>query len=37
MYFRKYALRKPWLDKCLESLVAEDTSKSNIVNGRKHC
>ena len=37
MYFRNYGLRKRWLDKCLESPVYEDPSKSNMVNGPKHC
>ena len=37
MRFGSYGLRKPWLDKILKSLVAEDTSKSNRVNGSKHC
>ena len=26
-----------WLDKCLKSPVLEDPSKSNMVNGPKHC
>ena len=37
MYFRNYGLEKPLLDKCLKSAVSEDVSKSNMVNGPKHC
>ena len=37
MQFRNYESRKPWLYKCIKSLVSEDPSKSNIVNGPKHC
>ena len=37
MYFRKYRLRKKWLDKCLKSRVSEDPSNGNIANGSKHC
>ena len=37
MYFWTYRLRKTWLDKCLKSLVSEDFSASNMVNGAKHC
>ena len=37
MYFRIYGLRKTWLDKCLKSLVSEDPSTSNMVNGSKNC
>ena len=37
MYLGSYGLRKPWLDKCLKSLVSEDLSKSYMVNGSKLC
>ena len=37
MYFRNYGLPKPWLDECLKSLVSDDPTKSNMVNGPKHC
>ena len=37
MQFRNYRLRKPWLDKYLESPVSEDPSKSSMVNEAKHC
>ena len=37
MSFRSYSLRKPWLDKYLKSHASEDPSKSNKVNGLKHC
>ena len=37
MYFQNYGLRKSWLDKCLKMHVSENPSKSNIVNGPKHC
>ena len=37
MYFINYGLPKTWLDQCLKSLVSEYTSKSNMVNGTKHC
>ena len=36
MYFRKYRLRKTWLDKCLKSRVPEDPSTDNMANGPKH-
>ena len=36
MYFRKCQIRKTWLDKCLKSLVSEDSSNGNMVNGPKH-
>ena len=35
MYFWTYGLRKTRLDKCLKSLVSEDPSTSNMVNGPK--
>ena len=35
MFFRNYGLRKMWLDKCLESLVSEDSSRGDIVNDPK--
>ena len=37
MYFRNYGLPKTWLDECLKSLVSDDSTKSNMVNGPKHC
>ena len=37
MYFRKYRLRKTWLDKCLKSRGWENTSTENLANGVKHC
>ena len=37
MYFWTYGLRKTWLDKCLKSLVSEDSSTKNMVNGPNHC
>ena len=37
MYFRNYGLQKPWVDKCRKSPVSEDSSKSNMINGCKHC
>ena len=36
MYFQNYRLRKPWVDKCIKSLIFEGNSKSNMVNGPKH-
>ena len=32
-----YGLRKTWLDNCLKSLVSNDPSTSNMVNGANHC
>ena len=37
MYFRKYRLRKTWLDKSLKSCVSEDPLTENMANGSKHC
>ena len=37
MYFRKYRLRKSWLDQCLKSRVSEDPSIDNMGNWSKHC
>ena len=37
MYFWTYGLRNTWLGKCLKSPVWKDPSKSNTVNGPKHC
>ena len=37
MYLSTYILRKTWLDKCLRSLVSEDSSTSNMINTPKHC
>ena len=36
MCFSIDGLRKIWLYKCLKSLLSEDPSTSNIVNGWKH-
>ena len=36
MYFWTYALQYTWLGKCLKSLVSEDHSTSNMVNGPKN-
>ena len=37
MCFCNDGLGRPWLDKYLKSPVSEDGSKSNMVNGLKHC
>ena len=37
MYFWTYGLRKTWLDECLRSLVPEDLSRNNIINGPQNC
>ena len=37
MSFRKYRLRKTWLDKHLKSRVPEDSYTNNIANGSKIC
>ena len=37
MYFRKYRLRKAWLNKCLKSCALEDPSTKNMANASKHC
>ena len=37
MYFRNHGLRKTWLNKCVKNPVSEDTSASDMVNGKKHC
>ena len=37
MYFRNYGFQKVLLDECLKSRVSEEPSKSNMVNGPKHC
>ena len=37
MYFRTYKLQKTCLEKCLESSVSEDTSKSNSIKEPKRC
>ena len=37
MFLENYRLQKMWLDKCLKSLVLEDPSTSDMVNGPKHC
>ena len=37
MYFRNYGFRKTLLHKCVKSGVSKDPSKSNMVNGPKHC
>ena len=36
MHFRKYKLRKTWLDNCLKSPLSEDHSTSNMLSGPKH-
>ena len=36
MYLRRYAPPKASLDKCLKSLVSDDPSIGNMVNGPKH-
>ena len=35
MHFGNYRLQKTWLHKCLKSLVLEDPSTSNMLNGLK--
>ena len=37
MYFLTDGFSKTWLDKCLKSPLSEDSSRSHIVNGPKHC
>ena len=37
MYFRRYRLRKKWLDKWLISPVLEGPLTGNVVNEPKHC
>ena len=37
MYFPNYGFWKTWLDQSSKSPASEDPSKSNIVNGSKHC
>ena len=37
MYFRKYRLRKIWLDKYLKSRVSDDPYTDNKENGSKQC
>ena len=37
MYFGSCGFQKTFLDKYLKSLVSEDPSTSNMVNGIKHC
>ena len=37
MYLRNYGLPKTWLDQSLKSPVSDDPTKSNMVNGPKHC
>ena len=37
MCFQTYGLQKTWLDKCLRSPASEEPSRSNMVNGSKHC
>ena len=36
MDVRNYGLRKTCLKKCLKNPVSEDTSASDMVNGKKH-
>ena len=35
--FRKYGVRKTWLDKYLKSAVSDYTFTINVVNRPKHC
>ena len=37
MYFRKYRLRKTWLDQCLKICVSQNPLTDNMANGSKHC
>ena len=37
MYYWTYGLQQTWLDKCLKSLVSEDPSTSNMLEGPKKC
>ena len=37
MFFRKYRLRKTWLDKSLKSRVSQEPYRENNENGSKHC
>ena len=37
MYFWSYRLQKSWLDKCLNSPVSEDPSRTNKAKGTKQC
>ena len=37
MYFANYGLRNTSLDKRLENPLSDDLSRSNMVNGSKHC
>ena len=37
MYFRKYRLRKIWLEKCLKGRVWEDSYKNKVANVSKLC
>ena len=37
MYFQNYGLQNSWVDKCLKSLISEDLSAGNMVNGAIHC
>ena len=36
IFFGSYGPRKTWLDKCLKSLVGDDLSTGNMVNGPKY-
>ena len=36
MYFRHYALRKTWLDKCLKIPVSDKPLTGHVVNGPIH-
>ena len=37
MYFRNYGLGKIWLGNCVKSPISDSPSRSNKINGRKHC
>ena len=37
MYFPNYRLQKTLLDNCIKNAISEDPSRSNVVNGPKHC
>ena len=37
MYFRKYGLRKTYLNKFLKNPISKDTSASGMLNRKKHC
>ena len=37
MHFRKYRLRKTWVDKCLKGRVPEDAWRDKLPNRSKNC